>query len=93
MELRMSCWGFADLYALPKQLEIHPLISRRIYSAMLSLPAHMRRNNGMTLLCIKREWPEVLTLPINRYGDLRDKVFPSDEPSLIRAEQCEKSVS
>jgi hypothetical protein len=76
MELRMSCWGFADSYALPKQLEIHPLISRRIYCAMLSLPANMRRNNGMTLLCIKREWPELLSLPINRYGDLRDRVAP-----------------
>jgi hypothetical protein len=76
MELRMSCWGFADSYALPKQLEIHPLISRRIYRAMLALPAEMRRNNGMTLSCIKREWPELLTLPINRYGDLRDRVDP-----------------
>lgn len=76
LELRMSCWGFADSYALPKQLEIHPLVSRRIYSAMLSLPAEMRRNNGMTTACIKREWPELLSLPINRYGDLRDKVSP-----------------
>jgi hypothetical protein len=76
MELRMSCWGFADSYALPKQLEIHPLISRRIYRAMLALPADVRRNNGMTLLCINREWPEVLTLPINRYGDLRDRMVP-----------------
>jgi len=76
MELRMSCWGFADSYALPKQLEIHPLVSRQIYCAMLSLPAEMRRNNGMILSCIKREWPELLILPINRYGDLRDSVNP-----------------
>jgi hypothetical protein len=76
MELRMSCWGFADSYALPKQLEIHPLISRRIYCAMLSLPADMRKNNGMTLACIEREWPALLTLPINKYGDLRDTVIP-----------------
>ena len=40
------------------------------------LPADIRRNNGMTSLCIKREWPELLTLPINRYGDLRDSVAP-----------------
>jgi hypothetical protein len=58
MELRMSCWGFADSYALPNQLELHPLISRRIYRAMLSLPADVRRNNGMTMLCIEWEWPE-----------------------------------
>ena len=76
MELRMSCWGFADSYALPKQVELHPLVSRRIYSAMLSLPADMRRNNGMISACIEREWPELLSLPINRYGDLRDKVSP-----------------
>jgi hypothetical protein len=74
LELRMSCWGFADSYALPKQLEIHPLVSRRIYSAMLSLPAEMRINNGMITACIEREWPELLSLPINKYGDFRDKV-------------------
>ena len=30
----------------------------------------------MTMLCIQQEWPEVLTLPINKYGDLRDRVRP-----------------
>lgn len=74
LELRMSCWGFADSYTLPKQREFHPLVSRRIYSAMLSLPAEMRRNKGMIAACIQLEWPELLSLPINRYGDLRDKV-------------------
>jgi hypothetical protein len=76
MELRMSCWGFADSYALPRQLEVHPLVSRRIYCAMLALPADVRRNNGMTSLCIEREWPELLTVPINRYGDVRDRIVP-----------------
>jgi hypothetical protein len=76
MELRMSCWGFADSYALPQQLELHPLISRRIYTAMLALPPEFRRSNGMTMACINREWPEVLALPINKYGDWRDRISP-----------------
>jgi hypothetical protein len=72
MELRMSCWAFAQSYAMPEQVEINPLVSRRIYQAMLSLPPEMRRNNGMIIRCIEATWPELLALPINRYGDWRD---------------------
>jgi hypothetical protein len=74
MELRMSCWAFAQSYAAPLQVEVNPLISRKIYSAMLSLPPSVRRNNGIILRGIQQTWPELLSLPINRYGDWRDRV-------------------
>ena len=74
MELRMSCWAFAQSYAAPSQVEVHPLISRRIYEAMLSLPPSVRRQNGAIVQSIKLRWEELLALPINRYGDWRDNV-------------------
>lgn len=72
LELRMSCWAFAQSYATKRVPPLHPLISRRSFAAMLSLPADLRRSNGMIRKCIEQAWPEVLELPINRYGDFRD---------------------
>ncbi|MBB4186696.1 hypothetical protein GGE07_003356 [Sinorhizobium terangae] len=73
MELRMSCWAFCQSYAMPSQAEVNPLICRKIYAAMLSLPPSVRRNNGMIFRAIQQTWPELLALPINRYGDWRDR--------------------
>ena len=72
LELRMSCWAFAQAYASQRIRHVHPLISRRSFVAMLSLPPDLRRSNGMIRMCIEQAWPEVLELPINRYGDFRD---------------------
>lgn len=74
MELRMSCWAFAQSYAAPLQIEVNPLVSRKIFASMLSLSPSVRRNNGVILQGIRLTWPELLSLPINRYGDWRDKV-------------------
>ena len=74
MELRMSCWAFVQSYAAPLQIEVNPLVSRKIFASMLSLPPSLRRNNGAILQGIRLTWPELLSLPINRYGDWRDKV-------------------
>ncbi|PWK76878.1 hypothetical protein [Aminobacter sp. AP02] len=73
MELRVSSWAFAQAYALPRYTEVNPLISRKSYQAMLSLPPSVRRNNGMIHSCVRSAWPETLDLPINKYGDWRDK--------------------
>ncbi|WP_315928119.1 hypothetical protein [Mesorhizobium sp. SP-1A] len=73
MELRVSSWAFAQAYALPRVREINPLISRRNYEAMLSLPVEFRANQGMFLTAFRELWPELLSLPVNRYGDWRDR--------------------
>lgn len=76
IELRMSCWAFAQSYASADVVKIYPLISRNVYDAMLSLPPESRRANGMIRLSIDAAWPDVLDLPINRYGDYRDQLQP-----------------
>jgi hypothetical protein len=76
MELRMSCWGFADSYVKPLQNEVHPMVSRANYVDMLSIPADLRRNKDIFLDAIRHLWPDVLRAPINRFGDRRDVVAP-----------------
>lgn len=76
MELRMGCWGFAPSYASVLPLRLHPLISRENFTAMLSLPPEWRRRHNRTNRMIREViaagWPELLDLPISRYGDYRD---------------------
>lgn len=77
LELRMSCWAFAWAYTAPSLPEVSPIISRATFTAMLSLPPEWRRGNRMIIESIRLSWPELLELPINRYGDWRDLVGPA----------------
>jgi hypothetical protein len=78
LEIRMGCWGFALSYTNSDPTDIHPLIGRDNFAAMLSLPPEWRRmQNGTNLMIqsvIRQGWPELLDLPIGRYGDFRDRV-------------------
>ncbi len=76
IELRMSSWSNVQSYANPNSVIIHPLGSYRAIEAMLSLPPEYRKNDGMVIEFIRRYWPEILMLPINRYGDFRDFTKP-----------------
>ncbi|MGC4024851.1 MAG: hypothetical protein QM744_06685 [Mesorhizobium sp.] len=73
IELRMSAWGFCDTYVKPKQKELHPMVSRANYVDMLSIPPDLRRGGKMFPEIIAMLWPELLSQPINRYGDWRDQ--------------------
>jgi hypothetical protein len=74
LELRMGCWAYAQSYVAPDIPEISPMISRESFAAMLSLPPSARRSNALILTSIRMAWPELLELPINRYGDWRDRL-------------------
>ena len=51
---------------------ISPIISFKNYSAMFRIEPELKRNNRLIIECIKRSWPELLELPVNKYGDYRD---------------------
>jgi hypothetical protein len=72
IELRMGSWGYAQAYANPTLEAQHVLVSRAIFEAMLSLPVAMRRDDTAIRRAVELTWPELLTRPINRYGDWRD---------------------
>lgn len=79
LELRMSSWGFCDSYVKPKQLEIHPMISRANYVDMLSLPPDVRRKGDIYFQAIEALWKEVSEVPINKYGNYKDMLRPAKE--------------
>ena len=74
IELRNSSWAFGQAYSNPLTVKINPLNSRSAYEAMLGSSPNTRRNNALFRTVIEQNWPELLTIPINRYGDYRDKL-------------------
>jgi hypothetical protein len=74
LELRMSAWAFAQSYAQDAIVDhLHPLICRETYRLMLELPPDAKRRSRFILEGIEALWPELLAIPINRYGDDRDR--------------------
>lgn len=76
IELRMASWSSVQSYANPRSTIIHPLASFRSIEAMLRLPPETRQRDGLISGFVRQFWPELLTLPINRYGDYRDVLQP-----------------
>lgn len=75
LELRLSAWAFAQAYSGAVSMSrVQPMISRETYALMLALPPQAKRGNAMIIEGIKQRWPELLELPINRYGDYRDRL-------------------
>jgi hypothetical protein len=72
LELRMAPWAFANSYGMPDVRHIHPLISRSVFEAMVSLPPEWRRKGLMTTEIVNHYWPELGTVRINSFGDYRD---------------------
>jgi len=74
VELRMGTWAFAQAYTNPKKLDLHPLISRRQFRRMWSLPPTFRADGGLMRGLVEQFWPELLQVPVNAYGGWRDKL-------------------
>lgn len=78
LELRVGGWGFAHAYVRPDPIDIHPLICRDVFAAMMQLPVSWRkmenRTNMMMTRIIAEGWPELLEIPINQFGDYRDRL-------------------
>lgn len=76
LELRMGSQGNVQSYANPRSTIIHPLSSFTAMEAMLKMPPDFRQNDGLVTGFVEEYWPELLDLPINRYGDYRDFLKP-----------------
>ncbi|MBS3803300.1 MAG: hypothetical protein KGY54_02050 [Oleiphilaceae bacterium] len=74
-ELRVSAWAYAHAYAYAckgSTTEISPFNSREIIEIFFSLAPEYRRSGAYIQEGISMMWPELLTIPFNRYGDPRD---------------------
>lgn len=74
VELRMGPWAFGQGYQTGGPVSQHPLISRAQFLRMWSLPPEFRRESGMMRALITEFWPELTQVPINAYGDWRDRI-------------------
>lgn len=74
IELRMATWAYAQPVMRETRRRLSPLISFNQFQRFSSLSHELRQRDGVMELLIKRQWPELLKVPTNRYGDYRDKV-------------------
>jgi hypothetical protein len=72
LEVRMSCWASVSAYAAIGPRQVYPMVSRDVYTRMLTLPPEWRRNTRWFLKTIETNWPELLSVPINNLGPVRE---------------------
>lgn len=88
LELRMGPWAFAQPRMSGTVPSIHPLISYNQFARMWSIEPVRRANNELIRQIIEQNWPELLKVPINRWGNHRDFTDPIIEairhPKKIR---------
>lgn len=67
IEHRMATWAFPQTVARDiVGPQIYPLITRKIFTAMMSAPPDFRKSGQLFKAIVEKEWPELLVLPINR---------------------------
>lgn len=72
VELNLTNWCSTQFYGDPTVMEHHSMMTRRQIEIMQGLPAEWKRNNRLTKEVIKRHWPELDEIPLNKWGDYRD---------------------
>lgn len=87
LELRMSCWFAVQTYGSVGPKQAYPMISRQVFARMLEVPVDYRRGNRWILDVIRAFWPELLNVPINNLGRVRETVRlvrrAVGQPSLV----------
>lgn len=87
LELRVCCWASVQAYSAVGPRHVYPMVSRAAFSGMLSLPPSWRRDDNWLRLVINESWPELLTVPVNNLGPVREAIRSAirvaRNPSLI----------
>ena len=73
IELRLGSWGFASAYTEHPATQIQPFVSRRGCELMIGLERQQKKQNPFRDWMSRRH-PELLSVPVNSYGDARDAV-------------------
>ena len=74
LELRSSAWCYAQSYADPSLLHFSPFISRRAFKAMFEMPLSVKNGLPFSKEFVLANWPELASIPYNRFGDYRDLI-------------------
>lgn len=87
LELRVCCWASVQTYSAVGPAHVYPMVSRRTFTAMLSLPPSWRRHDEWLRIAIENNWPEILSIPVNSLGPVREAIRTVRrvvrQPSLI----------
>ena len=87
IEHRMATWAFPQTVARDiVGPQIYPLIHRESFSAMMSAPAEFRRSGQLFKAIVEKEWPQLLTFPINqgtRWEKLRTVAHKLSKPGAV----------
>lgn len=76
LELRLGPWGFGQPRLVGGPFDISPLIGRRQFERMWSIPPARRQARSFLLRLVELFDASPLDIPINRYGDWRDRLVP-----------------
>ena len=72
IENRLGAWGGPQTYGQAKFVDhVYPLIDRVLFENILALPPRFKSQGRLALEIIRREWPELLGLPFNKYLGVR----------------------
>lgn len=89
LELRVSAWAYAQAYAYSgagTMAYISPLVNQGLFAHFFGLPPIERNKADYVLTAIRLGWPELLNVPVNRYGDWRDYLMlvrKASNPALV----------
>lgn len=65
---------------------ISPLVNQGLFAHFFGLPPIERNKADYVLTAIRLGWPELLNVPVNRYGDWRDYLMlvrKASNPALV----------
>jgi hypothetical protein len=78
-ELRFGSWAMAQSPAQKSvRMSLSPMGQRVVQDAFMSVAPNDKQDKRLFTALARANWPEAMELPVNRYGDYRDKL------SLVR---------
>lgn len=72
IENRMGTWSSPQVYGDPTVKRLALFSSRKAVRMLMSLPPEVKRSDAFMRHMVRRNWPELLAIPINRWGNYRD---------------------
>lgn len=74
-ELRFGSWAMAQAPAQKAvRMSLSPMGQRAVQDAFMSVPPRDKQDKRLFTALARENWPEVMDLPVNRYGDYRDRL-------------------
>jgi hypothetical protein len=75
-ELKLGCWGMSQRAITNSiKLTFMPFVQRAVFDAFIGVSPAEKDTKTLFWALIGRLWPELSSIPINKYGDVRDYLY------------------